>query len=315
MALNKRKTYNIITAAIIILAVVLATVVLLGKTGIFKERQTETESSEVTMTKIVEKSTVNADGDIVYYTMVETYIAPNMSANHTYKTTTKKQESTEEGEVEYYIEMTEVEPVTDEDGNPVFDENGELVTNVVTYTVPTDEEGNVIEESSAQESSETSTTVEYYEINGQTVTDIHGDPIVKPTITNPFSRRYIFTTEESTTKEVSESSGESKKSEVKSTRKPKTTTTTTKPTTVKPGASSPDNSTTESTAKITSSTANDSILQNFTFPDFSIPTATTTVPGTSGTPVIGTQPSSPQTPSEPVTMPSAENNINNNMLL
>ncbi|MCR5523508.1 MAG: hypothetical protein K6F64_07715 [Clostridia bacterium] len=314
MALNKRKTYNIITAAIIILAVVLATVVLLGKTGVFKERQTEAESSEVTVTKIVEKSTVNEDGDIVYYTMVETYIAPNMSANHTYKTTTKKQVSTEEGEVEYYIEMTEVEPVTDEDGNPVFDENGELVTNVVTYTVPTDEEGNVIEESSAEESSETSTTVDYYEINGQTVTDIHGDPIVKPTISNPFSRRHIFTTEESTTKEVSESSKESKKAEVKSTRKPKTTSTTTKPTTVKPGASSPDESTTESTAKITSSTAKDSILQNFTFPDFSIPTATTTVPGTSGTPVIGSQPA-PQTQSEPVTMPSAENNLNNNILV
>ena len=200
MASNSKKFQNILTVVVAVAALLLAGVVVLVKTGVLKRTAEEPEEL-ITETRYVEVSEINEDGEIIYYTIAETYVKPGISSNHRYPYTTKKttaSETTEEEEGTYYVEVTEYQPVLDENGYPVFDENGELVTNVVTYTVPADKDGNIIEEGTTSEpegsqeetsGEPTTTTADYYEVNGRTVTDIHGDPVTKVTVTSPFRRR------------------------------------------------------------------------------------------------------------------------------
>lgn len=136
---------NILTGVIVALALVLAGVVVLIKTGVISRNtngQTTTaeEDDTVIESTVVLMSDVNEDGDTFYYTMVNYYARPRVSSNHTYPTTKPKEtESQEETESVEYVELTSVVQLSDENGNPLFDENGEPLTQVVSYTVRADE--------------------------------------------------------------------------------------------------------------------------------------------------------------------------------
>ncbi|MBQ6266229.1 MAG: hypothetical protein IJK64_00490 [Clostridia bacterium] len=172
---------NILTGVVVALALVLVGVVVLVKTGVIsrggrgsngEENDTVIESSVVLM------SDVNEDGDTFYYTMVEYYARPRVSSNHTYPTTKPKETSTvftEETEIIDYVELTSVVQLSDENGNPLFDENGEPITEVVTYTMRADETTTETTTAYVQRTS----VVPKTDIFHRDLTDANGNPVTE----------------------------------------------------------------------------------------------------------------------------------------
>jgi hypothetical protein len=230
MALDKRKTMNIITIAAGALAVILVTVVVLVKTGVLKSSRAAdtTTDGTVLVSEVVEYSEVNEEGEVEYYTMINYYVKPSISSNHSYPyvppKTTKVEETTTEKQ--YYIEVTEVEEETDENGERVTDENGRAVTKTVVHTKKTDEQGNVLDNGTTAEP----TTVTTSELTTSIV--YRTDPISKKPIKN-LRGEYITvdvlteapTTTTTTTKPVVHVVGETSSTEppVPTTKKPTTT--------------------------------------------------------------------------------------------
>ncbi|MBR0112798.1 MAG: hypothetical protein IJM02_03535 [Clostridia bacterium] len=223
MALDKRKTMNIVTIAAGALAVILVTVVILVKTGVLKPSRSaeSTTDGTVIVSEVVEYSEVNDEGEIEYYTMINYYMKPSISSNHSYpyvppKTTTVPETTTEK---EYYIEYTDVEEETDENGEKVTDEQGRAVTKQVVHTKKTDEQGNVIENGTTAEPTTVTTSQQTTSIVYRT------DPISKKPIKN-IRGEYITigiateapTTTTTTTKPVVHVKGET------TTKAPETTT-------------------------------------------------------------------------------------------
>ncbi len=128
---------NILTGIVCALALILVVVVIFVKTGVFEGTEPETEIETIIETEIVVETVTNEDGSVEQVTWLNYYPKPKYSSNHTYPTTKKKTtvpESTESTTAPF-VDMTKFIPVTDENGMPQFDENGNPFTEVMTYTV------------------------------------------------------------------------------------------------------------------------------------------------------------------------------------
>lgn len=135
-------TKNILTGVVAALALLLVLVVILVKTGVFEGAQTTTEPEMVEETKIVVVTGTDVNGDHFEYTMMTKYTTPGVSSNFIYPTRKKTTTTTTEPEsttAPLFIEETSAVEVTNEMGEPVTDENGVPVTEIVTYTVPVTE--------------------------------------------------------------------------------------------------------------------------------------------------------------------------------
>ena len=135
-------TKNILTGVVVALALVLVLVVILVKTGVFEGTQTTTEPEMVVETQMVVVTGTDVNGDHFEYTMVSEYSRPKVSSNYIYPTRKKTTTATTEPEsttAPLFIEETSAVEVTNEMGEPVTDENGVPVTEIVTYTVPVTE--------------------------------------------------------------------------------------------------------------------------------------------------------------------------------
>ena len=127
---------------------------------------------------------------------------------------------------EYYIEYTDVEEETDENGEKVTDENGIAVTKTVVHTKKTDEEGNILENGTTAEPTTVTTSQQTTSIVYRT------DPISKKPIKN-LKGEYVTvgviteapTTTTTTTKPVVHVKGETSSTEIPTptTKKPTTT--------------------------------------------------------------------------------------------
>ena len=212
MALDKEKKQNIVTFAIVGIALVLLILVILIKTGVIGANNTEeSTSSEIeTESSIVVIVETKEDGESFSYTMLEYYTKPSISANHRYPPRPTKS-TTETTSEFYYIEETSVIAVTDENGEPVTDENGEPVTKVKKYTIPCDKDGSTSAPSTTKETTTVTTSERTTKIVYRT------DPLSKKPLKNikgEYMTLTVLTEPEPTT-----------------TAKPTTTETTTKPTT------------------------------------------------------------------------------------
>lgn len=212
MALDKEKKQNIVTFAIVGIALVLLILVILVKTGVIGANNTEeSTSSEVeTESSIVVIVETKEDGESFSYTMLEYYTKPGISANHRYPPRPTKS-TTETTSEFYYIEETSVIAVTDENGEPVTDENGEPVTKIKKYTIPCDKDGSTSAPSTTKETTTVTTSERTTKIVYRT------DPFSKKPLKNikgEYMTLTVLTEPEPTT-----------------TAKPTTTETTTKPTT------------------------------------------------------------------------------------
>ena len=206
MALDKRKTLNIVTAAAVALAVLLVAVVVLVKTGVISSKKEETTTdATVLVSEAVEMSKINEDGEVEYYTMINYYVKPSISSNHSYPYVPSTTKPTTTEPTKYYVEMTKSEVVTDENGEAVTGEDGEPVVNIITYTVETDENGNEIKNGTTSTTeSTTETTTQYVQkttyvvktdpVFKRPIKDIHGNEITElvtldmpPTTTQPSS--------------------------------------------------------------------------------------------------------------------------------
>ena len=140
MAKDKEKTQNIITIIIVVIALILAAAVVLVKTGVLtKNGETEdTEEETVVESRIVVETTVNDEGEVEYVTVLEYYTAPAQGKQHRYSTTTTKPtKATEPEETEpetSIVEHSKVLAVTNADGQVLYDDSGEIQTEIVTYT-------------------------------------------------------------------------------------------------------------------------------------------------------------------------------------
>ena len=135
-------TKNILTGVVAALALVLVLVVILVKTGVFDgEQTTTTEPEMIEETKVVVVTGTDANGDRFEYTMMTRYTTPRVSSNFIYPTRKKTTTSTEPESTTapLFIEETSAVELTNENGEPVTDENGVRVTEIVTYTVPVTE--------------------------------------------------------------------------------------------------------------------------------------------------------------------------------
>lgn len=119
-------TKNIFTGLIVLLAMLMVVAVLIA-TGVIGNK--EDEQPTVIETAIVEMSETNQFGDVVFYTMVSEYVRPGVSSDHTYKRTTRPETEPPFAEVESFVY------VTNEDGSPVYGEDGKPVTEAVIITV------------------------------------------------------------------------------------------------------------------------------------------------------------------------------------
>ena len=147
-------TKNIFTGLVVLLALLMVVAVLLA-TGVIGDK--EDEQPTVIETAIVEASATNEFGDVTFYTMVSEYVRPGVSSDHTYKRTTAKPTEPPFEEVDSYVY------VTNEDGSPVYGDDGKPVTQVIKVTV--DRNSLTKEEPVPPET--------YY----QQVTDEHGAPV------------------------------------------------------------------------------------------------------------------------------------------
>ena len=135
-------TKNILTGVVAALALVLVLVVILVKTGVFDGADKTTTEPEIEETKIVVVTGTDVNGNTFEYTMMSKYKAPKVSSNYIYPTRKKTTTTTTEPEsttAPLFIEETSAVQVTDPNGEPVTDENGVAITEIVTYTVPVTE--------------------------------------------------------------------------------------------------------------------------------------------------------------------------------
>ncbi len=190
---KKPSTQNILTAVVAGVALVLALVVILIKTGVFEKKDKEPDT--VVESSVVLASQTMENGEVVYYTMVDYYVRPRVSSFYVYPTTTPPPTSAPESTVSY-IEETEVVEVTDEDGYLLVDENGVPLTQVVVHTIP------VTEAPSGE-----ITTAYIPRTEGMAVTDkLHrvkkdenGNPITEIVTLDPYPTEAPASGEESTT--------------------------------------------------------------------------------------------------------------------
>lgn len=130
---------NILTGIVCALALILVVVVILVKTGVIDGAERATEVETVIESTVVVESQTNEEGSVEYITWVHKYPKPKYSSKHTYPTTKKRTTVPQSTTMTVpMLEMTSFVAVTDPNGIPQFDENGNPFTEVVTYTVPAD---------------------------------------------------------------------------------------------------------------------------------------------------------------------------------
>lgn len=156
-------TKNIFTGLIVLLALLMVVAVLIA-TGVIGDK--EDEQPTVIETAIVEMSETNQFGDVVFYTMVSEYVRPGVSSDHTYKRTTRPETEPPFAEVESYVY------VTNEDGSPVYGEDGKPVTEVVKVTV---DKNSLTTEQVIPETAYQQVT----DANGNPVFDENGNPVTE----------------------------------------------------------------------------------------------------------------------------------------
>ncbi len=156
-------TKNIFTGLIVLLAVLMVVAVLIA-TGVIGNK--EDEQPTVIETAIVEMSETNKNGDVLFYTMVSEYIRPGVSSDHTYKTTKRVTTDSPYAEIESFVY------VTNEDGSPVYDENGRPVTEAVKVTV---DKNSLTTQAVEPETAYHQVTDE----NGNPVLDENGQPVTE----------------------------------------------------------------------------------------------------------------------------------------
>lgn len=158
-------TKNIITGVVGVVAVLLVVVVLLVmKFGTDEDRR---EKETIIVSEIISELRTDENGETFFYTMVTRYSKPKYSSGHTYPST-KKPTTTAP-----FVELTAYEYATDENGNPVYDENGQMMTEVVTYTVPAESYVAPTEPEPSTES------VGVTDENGNAVLDENGNPVTE----------------------------------------------------------------------------------------------------------------------------------------
>ena len=161
-------TKNIYTAVAVMLSLVMVLIALMATGVIGGKKEDETELQSFIATRVVEASETNEYGEITYYTMLEEYVELGVSSDHTYKPTTKPSTTDDP-----FVEQDSFAYVTNEDGSPVYGEDGKPVTEVVKVTV----DKNSI---TTQEPVEPET--EYQQVtdeNGNPVLDENGQPVTE----------------------------------------------------------------------------------------------------------------------------------------
>lgn len=119
---------NIYTGIAVLSALVMVLIVFLVTTN--KDREDATTKPYHWETRIEVESATNEFGDVTFYTVYQEYLVPGVSSDHTYKPTTRP--STTESP---FVEQDSFVYVTNEDGSPVYGEDGKPVTEVVKVTV------------------------------------------------------------------------------------------------------------------------------------------------------------------------------------
>ena len=160
-------TKNIYTAVVVMLALVMVLIALMA-TGVIGGKEEKTEPESFIATRVIEASGTNEYGEITYYTMLEEYVELGVSSDHTYKPTTRPT-TTEDP----FVEQDSFVYVTNEDGSPVYGEDGRPVTDVVKVTV--DKNSITTQEPVPPET-------EYHQVtdeNGNPVLDENGQPVTE----------------------------------------------------------------------------------------------------------------------------------------
>lgn len=156
-------TKNIFTGLIVLLALLMIVAVLIA-TGVIGNK--EDEQPTVIETAIINVSGTDQYGEVTFYTMVSEYIRPGVSSDHTYKRTTRHETESP------YAEVDSAVYVTDENGNPVYGEDGKPVTEVVKVTV---DKNSLTTEEVIPETVYNQVTDE----NGAPVFDENGNPVTE----------------------------------------------------------------------------------------------------------------------------------------
>lgn len=153
-------TKNIYTGVAVMLALVMTLVALMatGVIGGKDEEKEHTEPKTIIATRFIDASRIDENGDITFYTVLEEYAELSVSSDHTYKKTTRPT-TTEDP----FVEQDSYAYVTNEDGSPVYGDDGKPVTEVVKVTV--------------DKNSITTTEPVPPETVYQQVTDEHGAPV------------------------------------------------------------------------------------------------------------------------------------------
>lgn len=163
-------TKNIYTAVVVMLALVMVLVALMATGVIGGKEEEKTELQSYIATRVVQASETNEYGEITYYTMLEEYLELGVSSDHTYKKTTKPADTETESP---FVEQDSFVYVTNEDGSPVYGENGKPVTEVVKVTV--DKNSITTQEPAPPETAYQQVTDE----NGNPVLDENGQPVTQ----------------------------------------------------------------------------------------------------------------------------------------
>lgn len=210
MAANKQKTQNIITAAIVGVALILAVVVVLVQTGVISKNDETTEEETIIESRIVTEVVTNEEGEEEILTILETYAVPVNTAKHRYSTNTTRLTTTKEEETEEQtsiVEHSKIQSVTDADGQVLYDDNGEIQTEVIKYT-------EIVTTAPSTKETTTETTTEYVpeysysvvtdKISKKPKKDKDGNTVTEAIILNPTTTEATttdrWTTEETTTK-------------------------------------------------------------------------------------------------------------------
>ncbi len=156
---------NIITGVVGVVAVILVVVVLLVMK--FGSDENRREKETIIVSEIISELRTDENGETFFYTMVTRYSKPKYSSGHTYPPT-KKPTTTAA-----FVEVTSYEYVTDENGNIQYDENGQMMTEVATYTVPADSVTVPTEPEASTES------VGVTDESGNSVLDENGNPVTE----------------------------------------------------------------------------------------------------------------------------------------
>lgn len=129
-------TKNILTGAVVALALVLVVMVVLVKTGVVQGGIKKTTQPEtVVETSIIVVTGTDEYGESFKYTMLSEYVKPKISSKYTYAYRPKTTTSTTTEVPTYFVEETSFVQVTDTSGVAVTNEAGEFVTEVVNHTV------------------------------------------------------------------------------------------------------------------------------------------------------------------------------------